>query len=73
MIETFRSLAEMSLFSAGGGGIAGGISEALFSTQMGLVVAVPGLLLGRMLDRREELVRAELHKLRDWLLQGARP
>ena len=53
MIETFDSLADMSLFSQSGG-IAGGISEALFTTQMGLIVAVPGVLLGRMLDRRAE-------------------
>ena len=69
MIETFDSLAEMSLFSQSGG-IAGGISEALFTTQMGLIVAVPGVLLGRVLDRRaqklaEEVERDALNAFRD--------
>ena len=57
MIETFDALTSMSLFR-GSGGVAGGISEALVSTQMGLTVAIPGLLAGRLLDamqsRREE-------------------
>ena len=43
MIETFASLQDMALFTQSGG-IAGGISQALFSTQMGLAVAIPGLL-----------------------------
>ncbi|MCB9694166.1 MAG: MotA/TolQ/ExbB proton channel family protein [Alphaproteobacteria bacterium] len=51
MIETFDSLATMSMFR-GSGGIAGGISAALVSTQMGLAVAIPGLVFGRLLDRR---------------------
>lgn len=51
MIETFDSLAEMALFTRNGG-IGAGIGEAMLSTQMGLVVAVPGLLFGAMLDRR---------------------
>jgi biopolymer transport protein ExbB len=51
MIETFDSLASMSLFR-GSGGVAGGISEALVSTQMGLAVAIPGLIAGRLLDRK---------------------
>ena len=31
-----------------------GISQALISTQMGLLVAIPGLVLGRVLDRKME-------------------
>ncbi len=53
MIETFESLQDSALFSQSGG-IAGGISQALITTQMGLVVAIPGLLLGKKLDRKEE-------------------
>ena len=66
MIETFESLSEMALFTQTGG-IAGGISEALFTTQMGLAVAIPGLLMGRMLDRKEENIAMELDKLKDFL------
>jgi biopolymer transport protein ExbB len=66
MIETFDSLAEMALFSQSGG-IAGGISEALFTTQMGLAVAIPGHLIGQMLRRRQEVLEAELAQLKDLL------
>lgn len=62
MIETFDALADMTLFSQSGG-IAGGISQALISTQMGLAVAIPGLLLGRVLARREEALRCELEQV----------
>ena len=62
MIETFDSLATMSLFTQSGG-IAGGIAEALVSTQMGLAVAVPGVILGRLLDRSEDRLNDELDQL----------
>ncbi len=52
MIETFDSLGDQALFAATGG-VAGGISQALLTTQMGLVVAIPGLVVGRLLDRRQ--------------------
>jgi biopolymer transport protein ExbB len=64
MIETFDSLADMSLYSQSGG-IAGGISQALFTTQMGLVVAVPGILIGRALDRRQAVLEAEIARVKD--------
>ena len=67
MIETFASLGDMALF-AQSGGVAGGISVALISTQMGLAVAIPGLFAGRLLDRREERLRAELAELKDILV-----
>ena len=63
MIETFASLQDMALFTQSGG-IAGGISQALFSTQMGLAVAIPGLLIGRMLARREALIKDRLEALK---------
>ncbi len=66
MIETFDSLGDMSLFSQSGG-IAGGISQALFTTQMGLAVALPGLVAGRILDRRQSLLETELAKIKDIL------
>lgn len=66
MIETFDSLASMSLFSQSGG-IAGGISQALFTTQLGLVVAVPGLIIGRVIDRRATIMEDELEQIKDIL------
>ena len=64
MIETFDSLADMSLFSQSGG-IAGGISQALFTTQMGLAVAIPGLIVGGLLDRKALQIRTELAQVKD--------
>jgi biopolymer transport protein ExbB len=66
MIETFDSLTTMSLFTQGGG-IAGGISQALFTTQLGLVVSIPGLIVGRILDKRERLFNFELDQIKDVL------
>jgi biopolymer transport protein ExbB len=64
MIETFDSLGDMTLYSQSGG-IAGGISLALFTTQMGLAVAIPGLLIGRMLDQRSRSLAIEIQKIKD--------
>ena len=66
MIETFDSLGEMALFTQGGG-IAGGISQALFTTQMGLAVAVPGIVIGRFLDRRQLRFENELEQMKEIL------
>lgn len=67
MIETFDSLGDMSLFSQSGG-IAGGISQALITTQMGLAVAIPGLIVNGMLSRRQKNVEIELAQLKDILV-----
>lgn len=64
MIETFDSLGSMTLYSQSGG-IAGGISQALFTTQLGLVVAVPGLVIGRLIDRRSKIMELELEQIKD--------
>lgn len=73
MIETFKSLGEMSLFSQSGG-IAGGISQALFTTQMGLAVAIPGLLMKGYLDRRQQRIEMDLAQIKDILCaNGGRP
>ena len=53
MIETFSSLQDQAMHSQGGG-IAAGISQALITTQMGLMVAIPGLLIGRQLDKKQD-------------------
>lgn len=66
MIETFDSLASMSLFSQSGG-IAGGISQALFTTQLGLVVAVPGLVIGRTLDKKAVNMELDIEQIVDIL------
>jgi biopolymer transport protein ExbB len=66
MIETFDSLADAELFSQSGG-IAGGISQALFTTQLGLVVAVPGLIIGRILDRKADKMLLDLDQIKDIL------
>lgn len=66
MIETFDSLAESALFSQSGG-IAGGIAQALFTTQMGLSVAIPGVLVQSALDRKQRRIQAELEQAKDLL------
>jgi len=42
--------------------LSGGISEALVTTQLGLVVAIPALLLGNLLGARAERVREQLEQ-----------
>lgn len=59
MIETFSSLTGLQSY-AGDNTMAGGISKALISTQMGLLVAIPGVFMGRFLDRREDVLRNQL-------------
>ena len=44
---------------------AGGISKALFTTELGLVVAVPGLIAGKILDRQEERYELEFEQIAD--------
>lgn len=66
MIETFDWLGDMSLFSRSGG-IAGGISQALFTTQMGLAVAIPGLIVNGILNRRQQGIQLELAQMTDFL------
>lgn len=66
MIETFDSLQEQVLFSQSGG-IAGGISQALLTTQLGLAVAIPGLIVKGFLDRRRQSIERELDQIKDIL------
>jgi len=66
MIETFDSLTDMELFSQTGG-IAGGISQALVTTQFGLTVAIPGLLINGFLNRKKARVEMELAQIKDLL------
>jgi len=66
MIGTFDSLGDMSLYSQSGG-IAGGISQALFTTQMGLAVSIPGLIVNGILTRRQKDIELELAQIKDIL------
>lgn len=66
MIETFQSLSTMTLHSQTGG-VAGGIAEALFTTQMGLTVAVPGLLANSLLNRKQHQIEKDLTQVKDLL------
>lgn len=64
MIETFDALQSSSMFSQGNS-ISGGISKALFTTELGLVVAVPGLIFGKILDKKEERFALEFEQVTD--------
>ena len=72
MIETFDSLATMTLHSQSGG-IAGGISQALFTTQMGLTVAIPGLLAHSILKRKQQQIELDLSQVKDLLCHQIHP
>ncbi|MEC7947828.1 MAG: hypothetical protein VX265_09695 [Myxococcota bacterium] len=41
------------------------MGEALLTTQMGLAVSVPGLIVGRLLDRRQVVLEDELDQLEE--------
>jgi biopolymer transport protein ExbB len=69
MIETFNSLGDMTFYSQSGG-IAAGIATALFTTQLGLVVAVPGVIAKALLDRRQFQIENDLASVKDILLSG---
>jgi len=55
MIETFASLETMEMFRPGGG-IADGISQALLTTQLGLIVAVPALMILKWVQKKKKSV-----------------
>jgi len=58
MIRTFDLI---NIFGTGDAkNLAGGISEALVTTEFGLIVAIPALLLHAWLSRRVQAVRAEM-------------
>lgn len=71
MIETFASLGEGALYSRSGG-IAGGISVALLTTQMGLCIAVPGIIIGRLLELKQRRLADEIEELKDLAAGGLR-
>ena len=66
MIETFDSLDGMQMHTSTGG-IAGGIAQAMFTTEMGLLISIPGLLISRWLDRQQNLLLSrEVQQLARW-------
>lgn len=62
MIETFDALGQQAMFRQSGG-IAGGIAEALLTTEVGLCIAIPGTIVGRLLDRREDALQRDLESI----------
>ncbi|MBN2444573.1 MAG: MotA/TolQ/ExbB proton channel family protein [Spirochaetales bacterium] len=69
MIEMFDSLGSQTFYSQSGG-VANGISKALFTTQMGLVIAIPGMIIGRFLERKENRMKDEIAQLKDYYNAG---
>lgn len=65
MIETFDALQSSSGLFGQGASISSGISKALFTTEMGLVVAVPGIILGKLLEKKEEKFLLEFEQIKD--------
>ncbi len=66
MIETFSALGDMTLYSQSGG-IAGGISQALLTTQFGLAIAIPGLVATHFLDRRQAEFEGRIEEIKSVL------
>jgi biopolymer transport protein ExbB len=60
MIKTFNVIAEFGTGNARA--LAGGISEALITTQTGLVVAVPGLFIASFLTRQADELLERIHR-----------
>lgn len=71
MIELFASFGTQTFFSQTGG-IAQGIADALSATELGLAVAIPGIIAGRLLERRQAKILAEIDRLKE-ILCGGKP
>lgn len=63
MITMFTSLIEGSFFSQGGG-IALGISKALYTTEIGLTIAIPGIIISNLLMSKQRRLEEELREIR---------
>lgn len=64
MITTFKM---MTIFGSGDPAtVSGGISEALITTELGLIVAIPSLLVSALLSRR---VKSYAHKLENFAIK----
>ncbi len=61
MINTFKMI---TLFGTGdASSLSGGISEALITTELGLVVAIPSLVAHAMLNRKAQSIMANMEKM----------
>lgn len=60
MIRTFDAISRLGTGNAKA--LAGGISEALITTQSGLVIAIPGLLMGGFILRRVKRCQARMDR-----------
>lgn len=70
MIETFDVI---SVFGTGNArAMAGGVSVALITTQTGLLVAIPGLLMSNRLSRRAQLLKTSLDENTTLLIRHIR-
>lgn len=58
MVELFDALHTSAAVRQGS--VAGGISQALITTQLGLIIGAPGLVAARLLDRRQIRLEREL-------------
>lgn len=68
MINTFKMI---TLFGTGdASSLSGGISEALITTELGLVVAIPALVAHAMLNRKSQAILAHMEKLAVVFLNG---
>ncbi len=70
MIDTFASMPGVAVSRATEQTVAGGISIALISTQLGLVIGVPGLAAARLLSRMEDRRARELAQAHSLLVQA---
>ena len=69
MIKTFDVISQFGTGNARA--MASGISEALITTQTGLIVAVPGLVMGNLLKRRAEGIKGRMERFTLSLLREA--
>ncbi len=68
MINTFKLI---TLFGTGDAkSLSGGISEALITTEFGLIVAIPALLMSAFLSRKANSILADMEKLSIGFMNG---
>ena len=68
MIKTFK---QITLFGTGDAkSLSEGISEALITTELGLIAAIPSLVLYAILSRKSKAILAEMERLSSLFLNG---